>query len=115
MFGGAPLERAMVNFYSLGRRKTFVGGKCAMSFKFCVSAVLVHDAFETSSPLATKQRHSYVTEAKTGPKLEGYKLRTVTYAFAEQFCPIDTRRCDDKQKGALNVGLRTTEGVCVGC
>ena len=36
--GGAPLERAVVLkwFYSLCRRKTFVGGKCALS-----SALLV--------------------------------------------------------------------------
>ena len=41
--GGAPLERAMVLkwFYSLSRRKTFVGGKCALLSALLVIIIII--------------------------------------------------------------------------
>ena len=45
--GGAPLERAVVLkwFYSLSRRKTFVGGRCALPSALLVYHHHHHHAF----------------------------------------------------------------------
>ena len=52
--GGVPLERAVVLkwFYSLNRRNTFVGGKCALS-----SALLVSDMMGDTHPCPRWLRH----------------------------------------------------------
>jgi len=56
VFGCTPLERAVVLtwFYSLSRRKTFVGGKCALSGNICDIEDVFHFAQIPQYSLFTK-------------------------------------------------------------
>ena len=77
--GGAPLERAVVLkwFYSLSRRKTFVGGKCCLPSALLVIVVVQVWGWKTA---ATTRARSEVTSRACWTLLLTYCLLLVSHA-----------------------------------